>query len=68
MIHFSPELGWWSPAVFWYALINVIACLIFTVVVIIGGAGDLRYLFKSMREERIDDTDDGRVDSSEPKS
>ena len=61
MIQFSPELGLWSKAVFWYVVINIILCLGFTVVVIIGGIGDLRFLLKSMDEEEVDEADDGRV-------
>ena len=61
MIQFSPELGWWSKAIFWYVAINIVLCLGFTVVIIIGGIGDLRFLLKSMDEEKVDETDDGRV-------
>lgn len=41
-----------------------ISCLVFlilTVIVTVGGAYDLRYLFKSLKEEVADETDDGRV-------
>ena len=54
MIQFAPNLGWWSPAVFWYVIIGIVACLGFTVVVIIGGAMDLAYLLKSMDEPNDD--------------
>ncbi len=66
MIQFSPELGWWSKAVFWYVAINIVLCLGFTVVIIIGGIGDLRFLLKSMDEEKVDETDDGRVIDRNP--
>ena len=37
----------------------------FTLVVIVFGFFDLKFLFKALREELVDETDDGRVD--EPK-
>ena len=52
MIKFSPELGWWSSGTFWVVVISLILNLGFTVVVIIGGIGDLRYLLRAMDEER----------------
>jgi hypothetical protein len=61
MIRFSPELGWWSSGTFWVVAISLILNFGFTVVVIIGGIGDLRYLLRAMDEERVDETDDGRV-------
>ena len=61
MIEFSEDIGFWSVFVFWCAFTNTFACLGFTVVVIIGGIFDLRYLFRSLREEEIDDADDGRA-------
>jgi hypothetical protein len=60
-IQFDPALGWWTKAVFWYVVVNIILCLGFTVVVIIGGIGDLRFLLKSMDQEQVDESDDGRV-------
>lgn len=65
MIKFSSEIGFWSVFVFWCALINVIGCLGFTIIIIIGGFFDLRYLFKSLKEAYVDETDDGRVVSDE---
>lgn len=63
MITFSPEIGFWSPFVFWFVLINSVVCGLFAIVVIIGGFGDLRYLFRELRNAEVDETDDGRVDS-----
>ncbi len=60
-MHFAPELGFWSPAIFWFCLVNAVLSMAFTVVVIVGGIADLRFLFKSLKEEAIDETDDGRV-------
>ncbi len=62
MIHFSSEIGFWSPFIFWFVLINAIGCILFTLVVIVGGISDLRFLFRALQEEAIDETDDGRVD------
>jgi hypothetical protein len=49
MIHFSEQVGFWSKFVFWFALVNTVATLAFTIVVIIGGFYDLRYLFHALR-------------------
>jgi hypothetical protein len=62
MIHFSSNIEFWSPAMFWYVAANMIVCLPFTAIVIIGGISDLRYLLRSLGEEEIDETDDGRVE------
>jgi hypothetical protein len=61
MIDFSPEIGFWSAFVFWFAVVNTVATVLFTIVVIIGGVFDLRYLFKALEEAPVDETDDGRV-------
>ena len=61
MIEFSSEIGFWSPFVFWYVLVNCVVCAIFTVVVIAGGIFDLRYLFEQLTQEETNDADDGRV-------
>lgn len=61
MIEFSSEIGFWSPFVFWYVLVNCVVCAIFTVVVIAGGIFDLRYLFEQLAQEETNDADDGRV-------
>ena len=67
MIQFSsdPSVAPWSKFVFWFAIINTMATMGFTLVVIVFGFFDLKFLFKALREELIDETDDGRVD--EPK-
>jgi hypothetical protein len=58
---FSPDIGLWSPFMFWFIVVNIIATTLFTVVVIIGGFSDLRFLLRALREETPDETDDGRV-------
>ncbi len=63
-MHFSPELGFWSPFIFWFCLVNAIISILFTLVVVVGGIYDLKFLFRALREENIDETDDGRVSTS----
>ena len=63
MIQFTEEIGFWSKFIFWYTSINIVVTLIFTLVIIFGGISDLRFLFKSLKEEIVDETDDGRVAS-----
>jgi hypothetical protein len=60
-IEFDPNLGLWSPGIFWFVIVNAILCGCFTVVVIVGGLFDLRYLFHALRTEEVDEADDGRV-------
>ena len=67
-IQFDPALGFWSPFVYWFVAINAILCGLFTMVVIVGGVFDLRFLFKALNEQDSDETDDGRVILSEPGS
>ena len=61
MIEFSTELGFWSKFTFWYVWINAFMTAGFLVLVIFGGLFDLRFLFRSLRAERADESDDGRV-------
>ena len=61
MIHFSPEIGFWSKFTFWFVLINSVVSIAFVLVVMVGGLFDVRYLLRAMREEPTDLTDDGRV-------
>ena len=59
MIHFTQ--GFWSVFVYWFVVVNIVATVGFTVAVIVGGFFDLRYLFKALKEQPVDETDDGRV-------
>jgi hypothetical protein len=61
MIEFSESIGFWSKFTFWYSFINVFACLAFLTVVVVGGIFDLKFLFKALKQEKVDPTDDGRV-------
>ena len=49
---------------FWYLLISFCLNIVVVIWVSIGGVFDLKYLFKVLKEEKIDDTDDGRVTES----
>jgi uncharacterized membrane protein len=49
---------------FWYLLISFCLNIVVVIWVTIGGVFDLQYLFKVLKEEKIDDTDDGRVTES----
>ena len=51
-IKFDEQLKAWSSFTFWVVVVSVIVTLGFTVVVFIGGLGDLRYLLKSLNEPR----------------
>ena len=61
MIEFSQEIGFWSKFIFWFVSINVVITILFTLVIIVGGCFDLKFLFKALKEEVVDETDDGRV-------
>ena len=65
MIEFSEEIGFWSKFTFWYVLTNAIITVLFTSVIIVGGIFDLKFLLNSLKLEVADDTDDGRVESSQ---
>jgi len=49
---------------FWYLLISFCLNIVVVIWVTIGGIFDLRYLFRVLKEEKVDDTDDGRVTES----
>jgi hypothetical protein len=51
----------WAYASYWYVGIAVITNLLFSIVISIGGGFDLVWMFKSLKEEVVDETDDGRV-------
>ena len=68
MIEFSDKIGFWSPLIFWFVGINIFACLAFTIVVIWGGCFDLSFLFRALRDDEVDETDDGRVPNSNESS
>ena len=67
MIEFSEEIGFWSKFTFWYVLINAILTVLFTLVIIVGGFFDLKFLFNSLKYEVVDEADDGRVESPQEK-
>ena len=55
------ETSFWSVFMYWFVILNVLITAIFTIVVIIGGIADLKYLFTELKKAEIDITDDGRV-------
>lgn len=61
MIEFSENIKFWSAFTFWFVAVNIVVTIGFTVVVIIGGVFDLKFLFKSLKEQTMDESDDGRV-------
>lgn len=62
----SPDLAFWSPVIFWFVAVNAILTGLFTLVVIVGGFFDLRFLFSALNSGDIDETDDGRVAPDRP--
>lgn len=61
MIEFAQQLQPLSGIIYWFVVINALACLVFTLVVIVGGILDLKFLLSSLLTEEIDVLDDGRV-------
>jgi hypothetical protein len=57
-IVFSEQIGFWSKFVFWFAIANTVATILFTVVVIVGGCFDLKYLFDALKTNPQADADD----------
>ena len=45
-------------------VINAYACLAFSLVVIVGGIYDLKFLLSALKVEEIDESDDGRVEGA----
>ena len=60
-IEFAQELQPMTGIIYWFVVINAFACLAFTLVVIVGGILDLKFLFTALKEESVDESDDGRV-------
>ncbi|MDC0937328.1 hypothetical protein OAS39_13665 [Pirellulales bacterium] len=61
IIEFAQDLQPMSGILYWFVVINAFACLAFTLVVIVGGIHDLKFLLSALQAEEIDDLDDGRV-------
>ena len=55
-------MRFWMYTCYFYAVVTFASFLLLTIVVTVGGVSDLRYLFKSLREQALDETDDGRVE------
>ena len=46
---------------YWYLVITYCLNVAIVIWVTVGGLFDLKYFFKVLKEEKVDDTDDGRV-------
>ena len=55
----------WEMSSWVYFGLMAISSVIITIVTTIGGIFDLRYLFRSLKDEQVDDTDDGRIHESD---
>jgi hypothetical protein len=55
-------MKFWMYACYIYAFVTFACFFILTVIVTIGGIFDLKFLFKSLNQEVLDETDDGRVE------
>jgi len=56
----------WPTVTYVWVTLLIVAHVFLTVWVLVGGWFDLLYLLRMLSEERVDSTDDGRVDSSPP--
>ena len=54
----------WIYFTYVYVVLFILLFLVLTVIVVIGGYVDLKYLFKSLKEEIVDEADDGRITDS----
>jgi uncharacterized ion transporter superfamily protein YfcC len=51
----------WEVSTYIYLFLMIAFNVVLTVIVSIGGFFDLGYLFKALKEEVVDETDDGRI-------
>ena len=65
VIEFAQDLQPLSGIIYWFVVINAFACVAFTLVVIVGGIYDLKFLLSALLAEEKDDSDDGRVIKTE---
>ena len=56
------------PITYVFVVAAIIAFVGFSIVVTIGGVFDLVYMFKELKTEVVDETDDGRVVKNEIES
>ena len=57
----SPEV--WFQLWYWFSVVFLGIGFVLTLVVTIGGAFDLHWLLTRLKDEVVDETDDGRVKS-----
>lgn len=58
----------WSELTMYYVAGNLVIMFLFTITAAIGGAFDLKYMFRELRQKTVDETDDGRVIQTEMKN
>ncbi len=51
-ITFNPDLAGWSAFAFWTVFVSILITLVFTLVVLVGGIADLKFLLASLAEPR----------------
>jgi hypothetical protein len=51
-ITFNPDLAGWSAFAFWTVFVSILVTLVFTLVVLVGGLADLKFLLASLAEPR----------------
>ncbi len=58
----------WSDITMYYVAGNLVLMFVFTIVAAIGGAFDLVYMFRELKNRTADELDDGRVvEAGKPK-
>lgn len=50
-IRFHPDWSGWSAFTFWTVVVTIIVTLAFTLVVLVRGVADLRYLLNALDED-----------------
>jgi hypothetical protein len=63
-MEYFQSLEFWSKFMFWFVNINIVLTMFFTVVVVIGGIFDLKFLLKALRTEVTNDKDNGSIGTS----
>ena len=53
----------WFQIWYWFSIVFIAIGVVLTLVVTIGGAFDLHWLLSRLKDEVVDEADDGRVES-----
>ena len=51
----------WAIVTYWYTVISLIIYVAFTIIISVGGFFDLRFLFRELDSQVLDEKDDGRA-------